>query len=36
MPDLSCHPENLCAYIWRALVPVLPGLAAVRVALKAW
>lgn len=23
--------ENLCAYIWRALAPVLPGLAAVRV-----
>ena len=23
--------ENLCAFIWRALTPVLPGLAAVRV-----
>jgi 6-pyruvoyltetrahydropterin/6-carboxytetrahydropterin synthase len=23
--------ENLCAYIWRSLAPVLPGLAAVRV-----
>jgi 6-pyruvoyltetrahydropterin/6-carboxytetrahydropterin synthase len=23
--------ENLCAYIWRALAPSLPGLAAVRV-----
>lgn len=23
--------ENLCAFIWRALAPVLPGLAAVRV-----
>ena len=23
--------ENLCAYIWRALAPCLPGLAAVRV-----
>ena len=23
--------ENLCAYIWRALAPVLPGLAAVKV-----
>ena len=27
----SATLENLCAFIWRALTPVLPGLAAVRV-----
>jgi 6-pyruvoyltetrahydropterin/6-carboxytetrahydropterin synthase len=32
VPDLGpATLENLCAYIWRALAPVLPGLAAVRV-----
>lgn len=32
VPDLGpATLENLCAFIWRALAPVLPGLAAVRV-----
>jgi 6-pyruvoyltetrahydropterin/6-carboxytetrahydropterin synthase len=32
VPDLGpATLENLCAFIWRALAPVLPGLVAVRV-----